>query len=209
MPRHTDSRQRLLTIAIELIWESSYGRASVDRICERAEIRKGSFYHHFASKEQLAIEALDFAWQQYRRDLNDIFSPLVSPLDRLRLYFAKAVEEQKAMREKVGFVCGCPLFSLGCEIGTHEPAIRAKIHEILDQNIRYIEMTLRDAHLAGEAFVPDAARTARIIFDYCEGAHTRARIMNDLAPILEMERGGMEILGMGRGAAVAELSTVE
>src|SRR5688500_8481994 len=173
MPRHTDSRQRLLTIALELIWESSYGHASVDRICERAEIRKGSFYHHFAAKEQLALEALDHAWQQYRRDLNDIFSPLVPPLERFRLYSAKAVEEQKAMRDKVGFICGCPLFSLGCEVGTQEPAIRAKIHEILDQNLRYLEAALRDAHASGDAFIPNPAFKARVIFDYCEGAHTR------------------------------------
>ena len=196
MPRHSDSRQRLLIIATDLIWESSYGHASVDRICERAEIRKGSFYHHFASKEQLAIEAIDYAWQQYRRELNDVFSPLVPPLERFRLYVRKAVEQQKAMREKVGFVCGCPLFSLGCEIGTQEPAIRAKIHEILEYNLRYMEAALRDAHLIGDAHVPNPALKARVIFDYCEGAHTRARIMNDLGPILEMEQGVMEILGV-------------
>ena len=209
MPRHNDSRQRLLTIAIELIWESSYQHASVDRICERAEIRKGSFYHHFASKEQLALEALEYEWQEYRRELNDIFSPLVAPLDRLRRYFRKAVEDQKAMRDKVGFVCGCPLFSLGCEIGTQEPAIRAKIHEILEQNLRYLESALRDAHLAGEASVPNPAFKARIIFDYCEGAHTRARIMNDLKPIVEMEQGVMEILGAKPAAAFVAAGAID
>src|SRR5687768_6703010 len=198
MPRHTDSRQRLLEIATDLIWESSYGRASVDRICERAEIRKGSFYHHFESKEQLALEALEHQWQICRRELNDIFSPLVPPLERLRLHMAKARETQEAMREKVGFVCGCPLFSLGCEVGTLEPAIRAKVHEILDQNLRYLEAAIRDAHVTGEIVAPDPAWKARIIFDYCEGAHTRARIMNDLQPIREIEQGVMEILGVGQ-----------
>ena len=106
------------------------------------------------------------------------------------------------MRDKVGFVCGCPLFSLGCEIGTQEPAIRAKVHEILEQNLRYLESALRDAHATGEAVVPNAAFKARIIFDYCEGAHTRARIMNDLAPIIEMEQGVMEILAVTPAAAL-------
>src|SRR5688572_30912937 len=102
MPRHTDSRQRLLEIATDLIWESSYGRASVDRICERAEIRKGSFYHHFESKEQLALEALEHQWQIYRRELNEIFSPLVPPIERLRRHIAEALETQESMRDKVG-----------------------------------------------------------------------------------------------------------
>jgi TetR/AcrR family transcriptional regulator, transcriptional repressor for nem operon len=203
MPRHTDSRQRLLEIATDLIWESSYGRASVDRICERAEIRKGSFYHHFESKEQLALEALEHQWQIYRRELNEIFSPLVPPIERLRRHIAEALETQESMRDKVGFVCGCPLFSLGCEIGTLEPAIRAKIHEILDQNLRYLEAAIRDAHAAGEIVAPDPARKARILFDYCEGAHTRARIMNDLQPIREIEQNVMEILGIERTAKLS------
>lgn len=209
MPRHSDSRQRLLTIAIELIWESSYGRASVDRICERAGIRKGSFYHHFASKEQLAIEALDNEWQQHRRVLNDIFSPLVPPLERLRLYLQQAVEEQKKMAVKVGYVCGCQLFSFGCEVGTQEPVIRAKIHEILDQNLRYLEAAVRDAHLAGETHVPNPTAKARIIFDYCEGAHTRARIVNDLGPILEMEDGVMDILGVNQPAPLIPVGATD
>jgi TetR/AcrR family transcriptional regulator, transcriptional repressor for nem operon len=201
MPRHTDSRERLLTIAIELIWESSYGRASVDRICERAEIRKGSFYHHFASKEQLAIEAIEFSWHQFRRELNDIFSPLLPPMERLRLYVRKGLEMQETMREKVGFVCGCPLFALGSEIGTQEPAIRAKIHAILEQNTKYLEAAIRDAHLAGEISAPNAAAKARIVFDYCEGAYTRARIMNDLQPIRDIAEGLFEILGVTAEAA--------
>ena len=198
MPRHSDSRQRLLEIAIDLIWESSYGRASVDRICERAEIRKGSFYHHFESKEQLALEALENAWQEYRRDLDQMFSPVNPPLERLRQYFTKARAEQVAMREKVGFVCGCPLFSLGCEIGTQEPKLRAKIHEILEQNLRYLESALRDAQAFGHISVRDPRATAQIVFDYCEGAHTRARIMNDLQPIMQLEEGVLDILGVAK-----------
>ena len=202
MPRHTDSRLRLLEIATELIWESSYGKASVDRICERAEIKKGSFYYHFASKELLALAALEHQWQVYRRELNETFSPLIPPLDRMRTYLARGREIQVTMREKVGFVCGCPLFSLGCEIGTQEPAIRAKIHEILNQNLKYLESTIREADGAGLLHAPDPGRKARIIFDYCEGAHTRARIMNDLEPIFEIEQGVMEILGVVEDALV-------
>jgi hypothetical protein len=39
-----------------------------------------------------------------------------------------------------------------------------------------------------------------MIFDYCEGAHTRARIMNDLEPIFEIGLGVMDILGVTEDA---------
>jgi TetR/AcrR family transcriptional regulator, transcriptional repressor for nem operon len=203
MPRHQDSRQRLLEIATELMWESSYGRASVDRICERAGIRKGSFYHHFESKEQLTLEAIEFQWQQYRRLLNEIFSPLVAPLERLRLYLAECRSIQQQMCEKVGFVCGCPLATLGSEIGTQQPTLRAKVHEIMEHNLRFVESAIRDAQVAGMIGQTNPAVLARIVFDFCEGAHTRARIMNDLQPILDLEEGVMTILGVHESSHLA------
>ena len=41
MARVTDTKERLLTAAIELLWEQSLGAASVDAICEKADVKKG------------------------------------------------------------------------------------------------------------------------------------------------------------------------
>ena len=194
MPRHSDSRQRLLQIATELIWESSYAHASVDRICERADIKKGSFYHHFASKEQLALEALETQWAQMRPRLNEAFSPLLPPLDRIRCFFKQGIDLQVSMYEKAGFVCGCPLISLGCEISTQEPVLRAKVTEILDQKQHYLESAIREAHALGQVYAPDPCMTARIISDYAKGVLTRARIINDLKPVHDLVEGVMAIL---------------
>lgn len=194
MARHTDSKQRLLQIATELIWESSYAHASVDRICERAEIKKGSFYHHFTSKAQLAFETLETQWAQMRPALDEIFSPLVPPLERIQRFFRHGIELQVFMHSKVGFVCGCPLVSLGSEISTQEPALRAKVAEILDYKLRYLESAIREARDLGLIETTDSHQTAQIIADYAEGVLTRARIMNDLNPVLQLETGVLTIL---------------
>lgn len=194
MARHTDSKQRLLQIATELIWESSYAHASVDRICERAEIKKGSFYHHFTSKAQLAFETLETQWAQMRPALDEIFSPLVPPLERIQRFFRHGIELQVFMHSKVGFVCGCPLVSLGSEISTQEPALRAKVAEILDYKLRYLESAIREARDLGLIETTDSHQAAQIIADYAEGVLTRARIMNDLNPVLQLETGVLTIL---------------
>ncbi|MDP9291545.1 MAG: TetR/AcrR family transcriptional regulator, partial [Verrucomicrobiota bacterium] len=62
MPRKSDARARLLDAALSLVWENSYGATSVDAICERAGVRKGSFYYFFRSKSELAVAALDADW---------------------------------------------------------------------------------------------------------------------------------------------------
>jgi len=59
MGRTSDTRERLLEAAIDLLWASSFGAVSVDQICEGAGVKKGSFYHFFESKIDLAIAAYD------------------------------------------------------------------------------------------------------------------------------------------------------
>ncbi len=47
MGRTSVAKEKLLQVAFDLIWQQSYGSVSVDDICERAKVKKGSFYHFF------------------------------------------------------------------------------------------------------------------------------------------------------------------
>jgi TetR/AcrR family transcriptional regulator, transcriptional repressor for nem operon len=55
----TGSRQKLLEAAIALIREKGYAATSVDDLCGMAGVTKGAFFHHFKSKDTLAIAATD------------------------------------------------------------------------------------------------------------------------------------------------------
>jgi TetR/AcrR family transcriptional repressor of nem operon len=189
------TRERLIATVLELMWRSSYHATGVEQICKASGVNKGSFYHFFASKEELAIAALESKWAEHEPRMDEIFSPTVRPLERLRRFLAWGIAEQERARAEFGFVCGCPLFTLGAEIGTQQPALRAKIDEHLSRQLRYLESAIRDAHAAGDISAPDAGRKARIALAYIEGLLTQARIMNDLRPLSECEAGVMEILG--------------
>ena len=56
-----DSRElpntRLLTATIDLVRANGYAATRVEDVCAAAGVTKGSFFHHFASKEDLAIAA--------------------------------------------------------------------------------------------------------------------------------------------------------
>src|SRR6187549_222011 len=52
-----NSRTRLLTATIDLVRANGYAATRVDDVCAAAGVTKGSFFHHFASKEELAIAA--------------------------------------------------------------------------------------------------------------------------------------------------------
>ena len=62
MAQITPTPIRLQEALYELMWHQSYGRVTIDAICERAGVRKGSFYHAYPDKATLAIEAFEFVW---------------------------------------------------------------------------------------------------------------------------------------------------
>ena len=53
----TGAREKLLDAAMMVIRERGYGASTVDEICAAAGVTKGAFFHHFPSKEDLAIAA--------------------------------------------------------------------------------------------------------------------------------------------------------
>jgi len=203
MGRVSDNRSKLMDAVLELIWAGSYGSTTIDQICDKAGVRKGSFYYYFDSKSDLALAAIAAQWEKVRVECDAIFSPTVQPLQRLKNYFDFGYNFQREIKAKYGFVLGCPLFALGAEVCTQEHELQKKIQEILGYKLKYLETAIRDAHAAGLVNAPDAATKARMIHVYYEGLLTQARIQNDLEVLRETTAGAYAILGVKNANLVA------
>ncbi len=203
MGRVSDAKERLMKAVVELIWTDSYGATTIDQICGKAGVKKGSFYYFFQSKADVAHQALDVEWKLYRPQLDVLFSPTVPPLERIRNHCEFNYKEQASLKKKHGYVLGCPLCTLGAEISTQESGLRKLVQEIMDQSRKYLETAIRDAHAVGLVDAPNAAAKARIVYAYSEGLLTQARIQNDLSILREMAAGILEILGAKQTRAVA------
>ena len=195
MGRVSDAKERLMEAVSELIWVGSYGSTTIDQICEKAGVKKGSFYYFFDSKSDLAGAAIDADWQRRRPEIDAIFSPTVPPLERFRKYLDYGYHLQAEIKSKCGCVLGCPLFTLGSEVSTQEERLQKKIQEILEYKRKYFESAIRDAHAAGLIHAPDALAKSRTLFAYYEGLLTQARIQNNLDILHEAVRGTFELLG--------------
>jgi TetR/AcrR family transcriptional repressor of nem operon len=205
MGRTSDAKQRLMESVLDLVWKGSYGQTSVDDICERAGVKKGSFYHFFESKSDLMAEALEDSWAKiYRPMFDGIFSPAKPPLERLIDYVTHGYEEQVRKHKECGRVVGCPLFSLGNELSVQEQRLREVIQTLLGTMMRYLETALRDGHSQGAFVCPQPELMARTLFRYFEGALTEARVMNNLDLLLGM---GSALLGL-LGVKAADLTLV-
>jgi TetR/AcrR family transcriptional repressor of nem operon len=205
MGRVSDAKEKLMEAVKELIWTGSYGTTTIDQICDKAGVKRGSFYYFFDSKATLAEAALAEDWERHRPELDAIFSSTIPPLERLARYCAFSYEFQKGLKAKFGCVLGCPLFSVGAEVSTQEGRLQKKIESMLEYKKRYLESTIRDAHAAGLIHAPDAASKARILFCYYQGLVTEARIRNDLELLRGSLQGTYELLGVKEKEPVTEL----
>ena len=118
MGRTSDAREKLLAVAFDLIYENSYGSVSVDHICRRAKVNKGSFYYYFKTKTDLVVAAYEEHWLEKLSEYEHIFAKEVPPLKRLSLWCQYLRRIQEERRKRYGCACGCPYTSLGGELAT-------------------------------------------------------------------------------------------
>ncbi|HEV8541661.1 MAG TPA: TetR/AcrR family transcriptional regulator [Verrucomicrobiae bacterium] len=196
MGRISNAKERLMEAIGQLIWVGSYGSTTIDDICAKAGVKKGSFYYFFECKADLAIAAIDADWQERRRELDAIFSPIVPPLERFKKLGEYIYRAQTEAKKQFGCVLGCPLFALGAEVSTQESKLQKKIEEVLNYKRMYFESAIREAHAAGLVHAPDPGMKARMLFTFYQGLLTEARIRNDLEILRDAARGAFQLLGV-------------
>jgi len=202
MPRVSDMKDRLMEAAMDLMWQNSYGAASVDAICERAGAKKGSFYYFFKSKSELAAAALEADWNKKRAEMDSMFSPTVPPLDRLDRYFDFVYNRLAQLQKKCGSILGCPFVSVGSEISTQDQIVREAIDRIMDRKLQFFVSAVRDAATQGLIVTADPEAKAKALFACYQGTVAQARIQNDVGLLRQFKQVARDVLGVRRPEAV-------
>ena len=95
-----DTRLRLIHAASDLMSRRGYAAAGVDDLCRLAGARKGSFYHFFPTKADLALAALELQWSVIRQQ---VFEPVavLAVFDAQCGYLERWLDEASAARQIV------------------------------------------------------------------------------------------------------------
>lgn len=189
------TRDRIVQVAFDMIWDKGSGAVSVGDICERAGVNKGSFYHFFESKSDLIIAAHEYFWNEKRPEMDRIFSPQTPPLERLHKWCEYVYEGQRAKAGQFGHVCGCPYASVATESAGVDQRVRAHCEKLMTTGLKYFESAISDAIRAGQVTVKDPARAAQRIFSISTGVVVQAKAQNNLELLRDLEPAIMEYLG--------------
>src|ERR1700677_825194 len=89
-----ESKTKLLNATLKVVRAKGYGATRIEDVCAEAGLTKGSFFHHFKSKEELALAA-GTHWDASASRLfaSAPYHDAADPLDRLIAYvnFRKAI----------------------------------------------------------------------------------------------------------------------
>jgi len=205
MKQESESKRKLLEAAIDLIWRSSYGAVSVDDICEKAGVNKGSFYYAFKSKSDLAVAAYERYWENKRTKMDGIFSPQLPPLERLERLIQAINDDQLGRYKQYGKMPGCPFCSLGSELGTQDENIRIAADKIGAKMGKYLESLVRALAADGLVETNNPAELAQEVGAYLTGVLMQAKIENSPNHLDRLKNGILRLLGIKAHPAAASV----
>jgi TetR/AcrR family transcriptional repressor of nem operon len=179
----TGTKQQLLQHGLALLLRHGYHDLGLTALLEAADIPKGSFYHHFESKESFALEVIDLYMSEVHAGLDHCLGDASRPpLERVRHFFE--LSEQKYRGE--GYL-GCLLGGLGQELSGVSDLFRRKVEECFNAIASRIAACLKEAVEHGDLPANTHPRAmADLLVNCWEGAALRTRLRRDPAPLREM-----------------------
>ncbi len=181
--RPSDSRTRLLDAALGVFRQKGYTATTVDDLCRAAGVTKGSFFHHFESKEAAALQTIAH-WNAVTGTLfaEAPYWRIEDPRERLLAYLdfrARIVQGKLA-------AFTCLLGTLVQETFASHPALQQACGAGIEAHAQTLAPTIAAAQ---QQFAPDAdwsaESLARHLQTVLQGAFIQAKASNDAAIVFD------------------------
>jgi TetR/AcrR family transcriptional repressor of nem operon len=186
------TRDHLIDVGLELMHRRGYNATGVAEILKEAKVPKGSFYHHFESKEDFAAAALEKYVARERTHAAKVLSdPRFSPLKRLRRYFSDLVKTYG----QSGSVPGCMLGRFSLEMASESAQLRKRVSASFDGWQQTIAAAIRQA--AAQKELPpalDPVSVAGFLLNSWQGALVRSQAEESDAALKTFMHFAFEVL---------------
>ena len=165
------SRTSILKTARTLMLKYGYAATSIDDICSKAGVTKGSLYHFFATKEELGLAVLNGYYEEgVGRVARGAYAEMKDPYQRLLGLF----DHLEAIGPEL-WRDGCLMGNFACELAESSPLIRRRVAEIFEELVNRLAPVFRPIARGGREAAELAEQTLMVI----EGAVIMARAHDD------------------------------
>lgn len=177
MSKGEATRKRIIETAAPLFNQRGYKGCSLNAIMEATGLEKGGIYRHFESKEELAAEAFDYAWNATIALRTDGIDDIPDHVDRLK-------EHVSRFAYRSGIPGGCPLLNTAVDSDDGNPVLRERVRKALRGWQARLRSILEDGIAKGTVNPEiDPTEVANHIIANLEGGIVIARLERSDAPL--------------------------
>lgn len=174
--RGEGTRENIIRRAAELFNQHGFAGSSMSDVMAATGLQKGGIYRHFDSKEQLAVEAFDYAVGLMGRRFAEALEGKTHAVDRLSAVIAVF----EALPTDPPVPGGCPMMNASIENDDGNPALRERARAAMDGLraliVRIAGRGLERGELRAEVD-PDALAT--VMISVLEGAVMMSKLYDD------------------------------
>jgi TetR/AcrR family transcriptional regulator, transcriptional repressor for nem operon len=165
MRKGEQTRQEIIRKAAPIFNQRGYEGAALSDLMKATGLEKGGIYRHFESKEQLAVEAFDYAWRETLDSRIHDLDTISNMVDRLKQLVANFVERRGIIPG------GCPLLNTAIDTDDGNPVLRERARKAL-RGLRSYIVSVIDAGIKAREIRPrvDGMKVATLILSSLEGA---------------------------------------
>lgn len=176
-----NTKAELLDHGVQLLLDRGYHSTGIQEVLKAADVPKGSFYHHFGSKEDFGLQAAEqYADAGYALLDATLDDKSKAPLERVRSFFEQIFEDWSSGDCRHG----CLLGNLGQELADVNEPFRLFIAATMDRWTERIARCLAEAQK--DQALPEHADPmlmAHALMDGFEGAALRMKLAKTPEPL--------------------------
>ncbi|MFK0121596.1 TetR/AcrR family transcriptional regulator [Streptomyces sp. NPDC090994] len=176
-----ETRQVILDTARRIVATKGYSAVGINEILAAAGVPKGSFYHHFSSKDAFGEAMMQSYFDDYLATLDGIAADKGKrPAEQLMAYWQNFYDTQAA-DDCQG---GCLVVKIGAEIADLSDAMRTATKAGTTAIVDRLEQMITNGLADGSVSVDDDPRqTAEALYDLWLGASMMAKIHRSRDPL--------------------------
>ncbi len=167
MSKAQETRAKIIRQAAELFNQQGYAGSSISDIMKATGLKKGGIYNHFKSKDELALEAFDYAYNQVSQRIWSVVKTKRHAIERLQAM----VSSYLIFSDDPPIAGGCPILNTAIETDDTDSPLRDRALQAMKSSRSLIVRILQTGIEKGEVrptIEPDTVAT--IIFSILEGA---------------------------------------